>query len=101
MKNCYGVDVSYFKKELAVLSRSLPDRTPEELSRYLVCLSEVAKPQNTKERRKTVRAKRPVQQRKQAICARGGKGHYVACRYWHSIGCSYKGKCPHKQHAVA
>ena len=53
------------------------------------------------ERRKTVRAKRPVQQRKHAICARGGKGHYVACRYWHSIGCSYKGKCPHKQHAVA
>jgi hypothetical protein len=54
-----------------------------------------------KEARPTVRRVRPCNKRKHAICARGGKGHYVACRYWHSVGCSYKGKCPHKQHAVA
>ena len=48
MNNRYGFDVTYFKKELSALSRSLPDRTPDELSRYLVRLSEVAKPQDAK-----------------------------------------------------
>jgi hypothetical protein len=43
MNNKYGVDVPYFTKELAALSRSLPDRTPDELERYLLRLSEVAK----------------------------------------------------------
>ena len=52
MKNRYGVDVSYFKKELSLLSRSLPNRTPEELQRYLVRLSEVAAPQDIKESEK-------------------------------------------------
>jgi len=41
-KNRYGVDTAYFKKELASLSRSLPDRTPQELRRYLVRLADVA-----------------------------------------------------------
>lgn len=64
MVNRYGVDVPYFKKELAALSRSLPNRTSDELSRYFIRLSEIAKPLKSVERRKTVRAKRPVQQRK-------------------------------------
>jgi hypothetical protein len=42
--NRYGVDVPYFKKELAALSKSLPDRTPKELYRYLIALSKVALP---------------------------------------------------------
>lgn len=71
MNNRYGVDVPYFTKELAALSRSLDDRTPDELHRYLLRLADVAlppvKPQKTVERRKTVRAKRPVQQRKVSI----------------------------------
>jgi len=74
VNNRYGVDVPYFKKELAALSRSLPDRTPDELSRYLIRLSEVAKPLENKERRKTVR--KPVQQRK-AKTAR----NCSTCRY--------------------
>jgi hypothetical protein len=44
MTNRYCVDVAYFKKELASLSRSLEDRTPEELYRYLLKLAEVARP---------------------------------------------------------
>lgn len=44
MKNRYGVDESYFKKELTRLSKSLPNRTPDELHRYLLRLAEVAKP---------------------------------------------------------
>jgi len=67
VNNRYGVDVSYFAKELSALSKSLPDRTPDELSRYLIRLSEVAKPLEAAERRKTVRSKRPVQQLKQSI----------------------------------
>jgi len=46
MENRYGVDVEYFKKELAALSRSLPNRTPDELDRYLRRLADVAKPQH-------------------------------------------------------
>lgn len=41
MTNRYGVDVSYFEKELKKLSESLIDRTPEELHRYLIRLAEV------------------------------------------------------------
>lgn len=41
MKNRYGVDVPYFKKELKALLRSLDNRTPEELQRYLLTLSKV------------------------------------------------------------
>ena len=37
-KNGWGVDVPYFKKELASLSRSLPNRTGAELCRYLLRL---------------------------------------------------------------
>lgn len=44
VNNRYGVDVPYFIKELAALSRSLSDRTPDELNRYLLRLAEVAKP---------------------------------------------------------
>ena len=62
MENRYGVDVEYFKKELAALSRSLPNRTPDELDRYLRRLADVAKPPKSKERRKTVRRKAPAQQ---------------------------------------
>jgi hypothetical protein len=67
MTNRYGVDVAYFTKELAMLSRSLDDRTPEELERYLLRLSEVAKPPKKVERRKTVAPKRAVQQAKFSI----------------------------------
>lgn len=41
MPNRYGVDVDYFKKELATLSRSLENRTPDELRRYLNNLANV------------------------------------------------------------
>lgn len=51
MKNRYGVDVDYFKKELQSLIRSLPDRTPEELYRYLCVLSRVAENQLPEERK--------------------------------------------------
>jgi hypothetical protein len=44
MKNRYHVDIDYFKKELAALSQSLENRTPEELQRYLMKLADVAKP---------------------------------------------------------
>ena len=43
-KNGWGVDVPYFKKELASLSRSLPNRTGAELYRYLLRLAAVAQP---------------------------------------------------------
>ena len=46
--NRYGVDVSYFEKELAALSRSLPNRTPAELERYLIRLAKVARPHKVK-----------------------------------------------------
>lgn len=46
--NRYGVDTQYFKRELSRLSESLPDRTPDELYRYLLRLAEVAKTQNRK-----------------------------------------------------
>lgn len=50
LKNRYGVDVSYFKRELNSLSKSLPNRTPEELHRYLLRLADVVKPLETKEK---------------------------------------------------
>jgi hypothetical protein len=65
MTNRYGVDVAYFKKELAALSKSLPDRTPDELARYFIVLHNIALPiPKSKESRPTVRAKRPVQHAK-------------------------------------
>ena len=42
MVNRYGVDTDYFAKELKALIRSLDDRTPEELQRYLLRLADVA-----------------------------------------------------------
>jgi hypothetical protein len=42
MTNRYGVDVDYFRKEFTRLNRSLPDRTPQELRRYLCRLADVA-----------------------------------------------------------
>jgi hypothetical protein len=65
--NRYGVDVPYFTKELAALSRSLPDRTPDELYRYLICLSKVAKPLKSVERRKTAANKRSLKRAKPRI----------------------------------
>jgi hypothetical protein len=44
MNNRYGIDVSYFKKELTSLSESLPDRTKEELYNYLTTLANIVKP---------------------------------------------------------
>jgi hypothetical protein len=44
VKNRYYVDIDYFKKELAALSQSLENRTPEELQRYLIRLANVARP---------------------------------------------------------
>lgn len=43
--NAYGLDVEYFKKELASLSRTLNKRTPDELERYLIRLADVASSQ--------------------------------------------------------
>jgi len=54
--NRYGVDVSYFEKELAALSRSLPNRTPAELERYLIRLAKVARPHKVKKRSKPKQA---------------------------------------------
>jgi hypothetical protein len=78
VNNRYGVDVSYFKKELVALSRSLLDRTPDELSRYLIRLSEVAKPLEAQERRKTVKASTPAQQPQPEICPRCGSSLLVS-----------------------
>ena len=69
MENRYGVDVEYFKKELAALSRSLPNRTPDELDRYLRRLADVAKPPKSKERRKTVRRVRPCNKPQERHCS--------------------------------
>lgn len=43
MENKYGVDVAYFRKELNLLKRSLPNRTKSELYRYLIKLAEIVK----------------------------------------------------------
>ena len=43
------VDVPYFKKELKHLSLTLTNRTPDELYRYLIKLSEVIRPITPKE----------------------------------------------------
>ena len=40
--NRYGVDVGYFRRELAALSASLGDRPPDELARYLQTLAATA-----------------------------------------------------------
>ena len=42
MKNRYGVDVAYFRKELTKLARDLDNYTPMELARYFETLSDVA-----------------------------------------------------------
>lgn len=47
VKNRYNLDVAYFRRELKVLSDSLEDRTPEELSRYLRRLAETAHPKKS------------------------------------------------------
>ena len=39
MKNRYGVDENYFRKELTFLLNSLSNRTPEELYRYFMVLA--------------------------------------------------------------
>jgi len=49
MENRYGVDTSYFYKELESLVRSLENRTPDELRRYLLRLADVAKPEDVSE----------------------------------------------------
>jgi hypothetical protein len=41
-KNRYGVDIAYFRKEFAKLSRDLDNYTPVELARYLERLMDVA-----------------------------------------------------------
>jgi len=43
MYNRFGVDVDYFKKELSALSKSLDNRPPDELARYLSVLADCAK----------------------------------------------------------
>ncbi len=42
-ENRYGVDVRYFSKELKQLEKSLPNRKPDELYRYLIVLAKVIK----------------------------------------------------------
>ena len=49
IENRYGVDVEYFRKELLKLVKTLPDRTHEELERYLVRLAKVAEPSSAPE----------------------------------------------------
>ena len=39
--NRYGIDDNYFKKELKLLIKSLPNKTPEELNRHLQCLANI------------------------------------------------------------
>lgn len=56
MKNNYGIDVDYFKKELEMLKQSLPSRTPDELYRYLMCLANVAKPEENHSSKRQVNA---------------------------------------------
>jgi len=46
MKNRFNVDVDYFKKEFNQLLLKVDNQTPEELERYLICLSKVAKIEN-------------------------------------------------------
>jgi len=41
MINRYGVDISYFRRELDSLKNSLGDRTPDELYNYLVRLANI------------------------------------------------------------
>jgi len=48
MENRFGLDVNYFKKELDRLIKSLPNRTPDELARYLIVLANTAVPSNQK-----------------------------------------------------
>jgi len=42
--NKYNVDTEYFQRELTALLRTLPDRKPAELRRYLERLADVALP---------------------------------------------------------
>ena len=44
MNNRFGVDVSYFSKELKRLEKSLQNRTRDELHRYLVSLAKIVEP---------------------------------------------------------
>jgi len=48
MKNHYGVDVPYFRKELKFLLKSLDNRPAAELARYLESLAETAYPIKSK-----------------------------------------------------
>lgn len=43
MENRYGLEISYFSKELEKLKKSLPNITPYELYRWLSVLGDVAK----------------------------------------------------------
>ena len=47
MKNNFGLDAEYFRKELQHLIDSLDNRTPEELYRYLCCLAKVVEPNDS------------------------------------------------------
>jgi len=49
MSNKYGVDTDYFKRELTSLIKSLPNRPPEELWRYLMVLAKIVEPNEIKE----------------------------------------------------
>jgi len=44
MTNSWGVDASYFRRELKSLLRTLDNRTPGELYRYFLALADVALP---------------------------------------------------------
>jgi len=62
MKNRYGVDVAYFRKELTKLARDLDNYTPMELARYFETLSDVATEESpiVLQRIKPVQEKRPA-----------------------------------------
>ena len=55
--------------------------------------------QKSKESRPTVRAKRPVQQRKHVICE--DASHACNHQIFTQVKCGFNGICAHKRHAIA
>jgi len=84
MTNRFGVDTEYFKRELAVLSKSLPNRTPDELYRYLIRLANVAMPP------KSELAESPdkKQQTQPKICLRCYGTGWISIPSMNSVPCS-------------
>jgi hypothetical protein len=85
-------------------SNASEDVKVRHLNQMEACLGAVKllkrkRSQYIKERRKTVRAQRPVQQPQHAICTLSGGCHCTA-RINILCHCTRKGKCPYKRRAV-